>query len=90
MDNNQHLSVEHFPAEHKFVLTCDKLEAVLDYRLSQSANNITAIDFTHTFVPPEFRGKGLAEKLVRTGIAWAKEQGYELHASCWYAAKFIR
>jgi len=90
MDNIQNLSVEHISAEHKFVLTCDKFTAILQYRLSQGSNNVTAIDFTSTFVPPEFRGKGLAEKLVRTGIAWAKEQGYELHASCWYAAKFIR
>ena len=31
-----------------------------------------------------------AEKLVRAGLAWAKSQNYELHASCWYVAKFIR
>jgi uncharacterized protein len=49
-----------------------------------------ALDITSTYVPPEFRGKGLAENLVRKAIAWGKEQGYELHASCWYAAKFIR
>lgn len=90
MTNIQNISVEHLPAEHKFVLKCEQWDAVLQYRLSQGPNNITAIDFSSTFVPPEFRGKGLAEKLVRTGIAWAKEQGYELHASCWYAAKFIR
>ena len=83
-------NIQHLPREHKFVLMCEGFEAVLQYRLSQSENNITVIDFTHTFVPPEFRGKGLAEKLVRSGIKWAKEQGYELHASCWYAAKFIR
>jgi len=83
-------NVQHLAAEHKFIIECDGLEGVLHYRLSSAANGLTAIDFISTFVPPEFRGKGLAEKLVRTGIAWAKEQGYELHASCWYAARFIR
>lgn len=81
--------VQHLPDEQKFVISYDGGEALLVYRLFNSGEK-TAIDFNSTYVPPEFRGKGLAEKLVRTGVKWAKEQGYELHASCWYAAKFIR
>lgn len=83
--------VRHYPDQNRFVLGGDgEQQAVLQYSLSNVQQGITAIDFNSTFVPPEFRGKGLAEKLVRTGIKWAKEQGYELHASCWYVAKFIR
>lgn len=82
-------TIEHLPGEHKFSVKCGNAEASLHYRLSSSTTK-TAIDFDHTWVPAEFRGKGIAEKLVRTGINWAKEQGYELHASCWYAAKFLR
>jgi uncharacterized protein len=81
--------VNHLPAEHRFVIIHEGGEAILDYRLFTNQGR-AAIDFNSTYVPPEFRGKGLAEKLVRTGIVWAKEQGYELNASCWYAAKFIR
>ena len=81
--------VQHLPEENQFVVECDGARASLHYHLSKSAKG-TAIDFNSTFVPPEFRGKGLAEKLVRTGLKWAKEQGYEVHASCWYAAKFLR
>lgn len=82
-------TIEHVPADNKFVLNCDGAEAVLQYRISQSPTG-TVIDFTKTYVPAEFRGKGFAEKLVRTGVTWAKQQGYELQASCWYAEKFIR
>jgi predicted GNAT family acetyltransferase len=82
-------AIRHIPDQHRFIIDCDNAHAVLEYALITHAD-ATAIDFTHTFVPPQCRGKGLAEKLVRTGIKWAKEQGYELHASCWYAAKFIR
>ena len=82
--------VRHYPDLNRIVLEREGAQAVLQYKLSSSQQGITAIDFNSTFVPPEFRGKGLAESLVRTGIKWAKEQGYELHASCWYAAKFIR
>lgn len=81
--------VQHMPAEHRFVILHEGREALLTYRLFKNGMQ-HAVDFNHTFVPPEFRGKGFAEKLVRAGIKWAQEQGYELHASCWYAAKFIR
>ncbi len=79
------INVIHQLQNQQFVVQQDGQEAVLAYRLFDT----NQIDFYSTFVPPEFRGQGIAEKLVRAGIAWAKEQGYELHASCWYAAKFL-
>jgi uncharacterized protein len=82
-------TVEHLPGEQKFLIRCGDAEAYLHYRLLPAATK-TAIDFDSTWVPPECRGKGIAEKLVRGGINWAKQQGYEMHASCWYAAKFLR
>ena len=45
---------------------------------------------TFTFVPESLRGQGIAEKLVRTGLAWAREQGYQIEASCWYVRRFLR
>lgn len=85
-------TIEHKVAEKRFVVNFEGAEAVLHYTLSegQKVGSPTIIDFTSTFVPPQCRGKGLAEKLVRAGITWAKEQGYQLQASCWYAEKFIR
>lgn len=83
-------AVNHLSEHNMFVIDIDGNRAELHYRLNKQVSGVTAIDFNSTFVPTAFRGKGLAEKLVRAGIKWAKEQGYELHASCWYAAKFIR
>ncbi|MDP5137064.1 GNAT family N-acetyltransferase [Rheinheimera baltica] len=77
--------VQHQTAQQRFVLQLDSAEALLDYTLH--GNNI---DFHHTFVPPAFRGKGLAEQLVRHGLNWAKTQQYQIHASCWYVQKFLR
>jgi uncharacterized protein len=83
--------IYHNISERRFVLEEQEAQAILQYALLENTHGaVVGIDFTSTYVPPEFRGKGLAEKLVRAGIKWAKEQGYELHASCWYAAKFIR
>lgn len=78
-------AIEHHQQARKFTLREQDDEAVLQYRLSPGA-----VDFTQTYVPPHLRGKGLAELLVRHGIKWAREQGYEIHASCWYVARFLR
>lgn len=49
-----------------------------------------SVNFNRTFVPNTWRGMGIAEKLVRTGLAWARAEGYEIAASCWYADKFLK
>lgn len=77
--------IRHHPQAQKFTVEEQGQEAVLQYRLSPGN-----IDFTRTYVPEHLRGKGLAESLVRHGLKWAREQGYDIHASCWYVGKFIR
>ena len=76
--------IQHQSDAHRFVLIKDGSECVLDYTLDGNQ-----INFTHTYVPFSLRGQGLAEILVEQGITWAKEQGYELQASCWYVSKFL-
>lgn len=44
---------------------------------------------THTFVPKEARGQGIAEKLVQTMIADAKEQGFTISPDCSYVAGYF-
>lgn len=77
--------IQHQSEQQRFVLQLDGAEAVLDYVVAGNS-----INFHHTFVPPTFRGKGLAEKLVRHGLAWARQQQYQISASCWYVQKFLR
>ena len=77
---------DHQPDQQRFILQANGDEAVLEYRLLPD----DGIDFTYTFVPEALRGQGIAEKLVRTGLAWAREQGYEMQASCWYVRRFLR
>jgi predicted GNAT family acetyltransferase len=80
------MDIQHDIERQRFVLLVEGSEAVLEYRLL--AGN--GIDFTYTFVPPALRGRGIAEKLVRTGLSWARAQEYEIQASCWYVQRFIR
>lgn len=80
--------VKHQSNNNRFVLSESGSECVLDYRLSETSSG-HKVDFTHTYVPDELRGRGLAELLVGAGLAWAKEQDYQIEASCWYVDKFL-
>jgi predicted GNAT family acetyltransferase len=81
-------TVEHQIVRSRFILNESDNVCVLDYRLTDTADS-QSIDFTSTYVPFALRGQGLAEELVEVGLAWAKEQGYEIAASCWYVKKFL-
>jgi predicted GNAT family acetyltransferase len=80
------VSVTHEPEQQRFVSALEGQESVLEYALLPDHG----IDFTRTFVPESLRGQGIAEKLVRTGIGWAREQGYVMTASCWYVSRILK
>ena len=80
------MDIQHDSERQRFVLRVEGLEALLEYRLLPG----NGIDFSHTFVPPALRGRGIAEKLVRSGLSWARTREYEIQASCWYVQRFIR
>jgi len=77
--------VEHQASAGRFVIRHPQGDAVLAYRLGDKQ-----VDFYSTYVPPALRGKGMAEKLVRTGLHWAREHHLVIQASCWYVEKFLR
>lgn len=78
--------VRHEPDQHRFVIDKEGTQAVLEYRMPAP----TVVDFNHTYSPNQFRGQGLGSKLVSTGVAWARAQGFEVTASCSYAAAWLK
>lgn len=44
----------------------------------------------HTYVPPEMRGRGIAERLVEALIADARDQGFTIVPQCSYVAAQFR
>ena len=42
---------------------------------------------THTIVPPEIGGRGIAALLVQRLMADAREHGFKVVPQCWYVAK---
>lgn len=84
--NDLQPQVEHDAAKHRFVIELSPENAHMDYVLLPHHQ----IDFTHTYVPFRQRGKGYAEALVNAGLDWARQQGFEIKASCWYVDKFLK
>jgi uncharacterized protein len=58
---------------------------VLDY---QRRDDVLVMP--HTFVPPALQGRGIAEKLVRTALEWARVEGLKVVPRCSYVAAYMR
>lgn len=78
------ITVRHNREEHRFEAQVDGYLAVADYTLDGDR-----MIFTHTFVPPELRGRGLAEKLVRSGLKYARAEKRRVVPACSYVGVFI-
>lgn len=78
------LKILHHAAAHRYEVTVDGHLSVCEYELAGER-----MVFTHTLVPPELRGRGIAEQLVRTALADARAAGRKVVPACAYVAKFI-
>jgi len=76
--------VTHNAAARRYETTVDGFLSVCEYELDG-----TRMIFTHTVVPAELRGRGIAELLVRAGLADARAAGRKVVPACSYVAKFI-
>ena len=45
---------------------------------------------THTFVPPEMRGRGIARQLVEAMVADARQQGFTIEPQCSYVEALFK
>jgi predicted GNAT family acetyltransferase len=81
------LAAEHRPQESRFVvaLSAQGPFAQLDYEVAGAV-----CTFTHTIVPPEFRGQGVAAQLVEAGLAWARAQQLRVVPACSYVHTYIQ
>lgn len=76
--------VRHNVPARRFELETEGGMALTEYRLEEGR-----MIFTHTFVPPELRGRGLAERVVRAALAHARNQGLRVVPQCTYVGAFL-
>jgi predicted GNAT family acetyltransferase len=79
------VDVRHEPAEHRFIAIVDGKESVLLYAPAGEGS----VDFRSTFVDPSLRNRGVGDALVRTAVAWAREEGLTIVPSCWFVARWL-
>lgn len=73
------VKVEHDSEGRRFYARLEGYEACLMYSLRGRT-----IDLYHTYVPPVFRGRGVAERLCRAAFEHAKKEGLTAIPSCSY------
>lgn len=76
--------VRHNATAHRYEATVDGYLSVCEYEEAEGR-----WIFTHTLVPPELRGRGIAEQLVRAALADARSTGRKIVPACSYVARFI-
>jgi predicted GNAT family acetyltransferase len=79
------LAVTHNEEAQRFELLVDGLRALLTYR--RFPDRIVII---HTEVPPAFEGHGLAAKLSRAALDFARLNHLRVVPLCPYVSEFIR
>ena len=80
------VEVRHEAARRRFVAALgDGREATLEYRVEDNG----VLDYYHTFVPPEARGRGIASRLVSFALDDARAHGLRVRPSCPFVARFV-
>lgn len=81
----QQAEVVHNLGEQQFELRVGALFCVLQYRVA----NGKMIIF-HTEVPPAIQNRGLAERMTRAALDYARSESLKVEPRCPYTASFFR
>lgn len=77
--------IRHDQSVHRFTSTVDGHDAFLEY---EREGAVLAI--THTVVPPEIGGRGIAARLVEAALEFARGEGLKVAPRCSYAEAHLR
>jgi predicted GNAT family acetyltransferase len=78
-------TISHDQDAKRFTTEADGQRAVLDYTLAGGVMTIT-----HTRVPREIGGRGIAAELMRAALQFASERSLSVNPACSYAAAYMR
>ena len=80
------MTVQHDPGGSRFFVPLDDGEAELVY--APFSEDI--LDLQHTEVPHSGAGHGVGDALVRAALAYARENGMRVIATCPYVQAWLR
>ena len=76
--------IRHDAAASRFTTTVDGYDAFVEYVERDGVMTIT-----HTIVPPEIGGRGIAAQLVHAALEYARAAGLKVVPRCSYAAGYF-
>jgi predicted GNAT family acetyltransferase len=79
------LNIVHKPEIGRFEALIDGLRCEVDYRLDGRIMHIT-----HTGVPGQLEGRGIAATLVKAALNWAREHSLQVNPVCSYVQAYIK
>lgn len=79
------IQITHRPERGRFEAVVDGLTCEAEYELSGQV-----VRMTHTGVPRQLEGRGIAAELVKTALTWARAQGYKVQPLCSYVRGYIQ
>ena len=80
----EQLKITNNESESRFETTVDGSVAYASYDLEDGR-----MVFTHTIVPPELSGRGIANQLAKAGLEHARSSGLGVVPQCSFIAKYI-
>ncbi|MHB1056781.1 MAG: GNAT family N-acetyltransferase [Rhodanobacter sp.] len=78
-------AIQHDRTARRFRTEVDGAQCVLDYGLASAVMTIT-----HTGVPSEVGGRGIASALVQAAMEAARAEGWKVVPACSYAAAWMQ
>lgn len=78
------VDVVHRPEQSRFEAQVEGETAMLAYERDGDV-----VVMTHTVVPRELEGRGIAGELATTAVGWAREQGLEVDPQCSYVRSWL-
>ncbi len=78
-------TIEHNVTGKRFELKLEGHLCVLDYTLNNQVMTVT-----HTGVPNELGGRGLAAEITKFALDYAQTQGWKVVPQCSYVAAYIK
>jgi len=78
------VEVKHNEAVHRFEAEIHGLKAVVVYKIIPGRMLIQ-----HTEVPPVLEGRGLAARLTRVALEFARSKGLQVVPACSYTSSFM-
>ncbi|CAM5597378.1 GNAT family N-acetyltransferase [Rhodanobacter lindaniclasticus] len=79
------LAIQHDRKARRFHTEVEGAQCVLEYELASAVMTIT-----HTGVPPEVGGRGIASALVQAALEAARAEGWKVVPACSYAAVWMQ